>query len=292
MLFNIVLVGSTTERLAALDDTLRPLFFGLRAAGHGVVSFGRGFEPRPAINIVVADDLDGADRGPASRARAEAGSTACIGLLCPDDVDGTLAGSRGAELRQLVKAVDFVWTCGPAAAVHERQAVISFGFDPALIGSRIEREPARRDGGVIFYGEEGSRPTLLADRLTAGGASALFARASHFPDYIVGDLLGRAGVAAVVRRDARDRTPPAMRIAKAICNGATVVAESGAADLSLAPYLTECAYDDIPARCLALLHDGAARRGVETLERYRRETNMADALTAAVRVAEQAGKGR
>jgi hypothetical protein len=299
VLFNFVLVGTTTERLAALDDTLRPLFFGLRALGHRVMSVGRSVEAPPAINLVVTDDFEGGGGGVAARARTEGGPAACIGLLCPDDIDGLAAHPQhGEALRRIVKTVDFVWSGAPTAALAgmispERQAVVPFGFDPALLGSRLEREPARRDGGIIVYGEEGTRPTELTERLVKAGVPALFARASHFPDYIVSDLLGRAGLAVVVRRDARDRLPPAMRIAKAICNGAAVVTEAGAPDeLSLAPYVTECAYDDIPARCVALLRDGAVARGLDALERYRRDTSMADGLAPAVRVAALAGGGR
>jgi hypothetical protein len=284
MLFNFVIVGSTAERLAALDDTLRPIFFGLRALGHRVMSVGRNFEPRPAVNIIVADD--GAGSSIAARARAEGGKAACIGLLCPDEPT--------VEDARVAKTADFIWTCSPAAAIApERQAVISFGFDPAMLGTRLEREPVRRDGGVIVYGEEGERSTLAEQALTKAGTPVLFARASHFPDYIVSDLLGRAALAVVVRRDADDRTPPSMRIAKALCHGALVVAEASApGDLSLAPYVTECAFDEIPARCLSLLKEGPVPRGLDALERYRRETSMAKGLEAAVRVAQAAAGGR
>lgn len=290
MFFNFVIVGSTTERLAALDDTLRPLFFGLRTLGYRVMSVGRRFEARPAVNIVIAADPESGEGGVAARARADGGQRVCIGLLCPDEP--TAADTAVA------RTLDFVWSCAPAAAfagvmAAERQAVVPFGFDPALLGPRLERDPARRDGGIVIYGEEGARSARLAERLTKAGVPALFARASHFPDYIVSDLLGRAALAVIVRRGDADRTPPAMRIAKALCNGAAVVTEPSApGDLSLAPYVTQAPYEDIPLRCLSLLREGSARSGLEVLARYQRETSMAEGLAAAVRVAALAAEGR
>ena len=111
MLFNFVIAGTPTERLAALDDALRPLFFGLRAAGHRVVAVGQRFEKRPVVNLVVAD-------GPiAARARHEAGPGACLGLLCVDPVT--------PAVRQLAQSFDFIWGCAPTAAFTDPCAVMT-----------------------------------------------------------------------------------------------------------------------------------------------------------------------
>lgn len=271
MWFNFVIAGTPTERLAALDDALRPLFFGLRAAGHRVVAVGQGFEPRPAVNMVVAER--GGGRA-AVGARRAAGPRACLGLFCVEEF--------APEMRAVADTFDFIWTCAPAAMfAPERHAVVPFGFHPASLGPKLERDPARREAGIILYGEEGARPAALADRLSQAGLPTLFVRAGHFPDYIVCDLLSRAALAVVPRHEATDRTPPAMRIAKAIANGALVLTETGL-PADLAAYAECCDYDAMPARCAALLRDNPAQRGLGALERYQRETSMEAGLAPAL----------
>ena len=276
MLVNFVLAGTPAERLAVLDDALRPLFFGLRAAGHRVVAFGQRFEPRPAINLVVAEPGDGI----AARARGEAGPGPCIGLICVEEAT--------AEIQRFAGAFDFVWNCAPTDRLAaERHAMVPFGFHPALLGPRLERDPARREAGIVLYGDEGPRPAQLAERLTQAGLPALFVRSGHFPDYIVCDLLSRAALAVVVRHEAGDRAPPAMRIAKAIANGVSVLTEARSPS-ELAPYVEVCDYEAMAARCAALLRENLAQRGLDTLERFRRETNMADGLAPALALAARA----
>lgn len=271
MLFNFVIAGTPTERLAALDDALRPIFFGLREAGHRVIAVGQRFEKRPVVNLVVAD-------GPiAAGAREQAGPDVCLGLICVDAVT--------PEVQRLAAAFDFVWTCAPTTAFAAgRHALVPYGFHPALIGPKLERDAARREAGIILYGEEGPRPAALAERLTQAKLPALFVRGGHFPDYIVCDLLSRAALVVVARHKAGDPAPPAMRIVKAIVNGAAVLAEASP-PTGLAPYVEACTYDAIPARCAALLRDNPAQRGLEALERFKRETSMAAGLDAALLVA-------
>lgn len=257
----------------ALDDSLRPLFFGLRAAGHRVVAVGQRFEERPVVNLVLAEEGGGF----AARAREEAGPDSCIGLVCVNEMK--------PELQRIAETVDFTWTCAPTAmSPPVRHAMVSFGFHPALLGPKLEREPLRRETGVVVYGEQGARPAALADRLTQAGLPVFFLRAGHFPDYIVCDLLSRAALVVVVRREAGDRAPPSMRIAKAIANGAAVLAEAGPS-ADVAPYVETCAYDAMSARCTVLLRENLAQRGIETLERFRRETSMADGVAAALALA-------
>jgi len=276
VLFNFVIAGTPTERLAALDDALRPLFFGLRAAGHRVVAVGQRFEPRPAVNLVVAERGGG---GPAARARQEAGPDACLGLLCVEE--------PGPDLQAVADTFDFIWTCAPTSMfAAERHSVVPFGFHPALLGPKLEPDPARREAGIIVYGEEGPRPASLTDRLTQAGLPALFVRGGHFPDYIVCDLLSRASLAVVVRHESRDRASPAMRIAKAIGNGAAVLSESPPAEL--APYVEACDYDALPARGAALLRDNPVARGLGALDRFRRETSMEAGLEPALALAARA----
>jgi len=277
VLFNFVIAGTAAERLAALDDALRPLFFGLRATGHRVVAVGQRYEARPVVNLVIAERGGG---GMAARARQEAGAGPCLGLLCVEE--------PGQELRAVADAFDFAWTCVETSMfATERHALVPFGFHPALLGPKLERDPNRREAGIVLYGEEGPRPAALADRLTQSGLPALFARAGHFPDYIVCDLLSRAALAVVVRHDAGERAPPAMRIAKAIVNGAAVLAETGVA-ADFVPYVETCGYDAMLERCAALLRMNAPQRGLEALERFRRETSMAAGLAPALAVAARA----
>ncbi len=277
MLFNFVLAGTPAERLAVLDDALRPLFFGLRAAGHRVVAFGQRFEKRPAINLVVAERAGG---GIAGRARGEAGSGSCIGLICVEETT--------PEIQRLAGSVDFAWSCAPTDKLPaERHAVVPFGFHPALLGPRLERDPARREAGIVLYGDEGPRPAQLAERLTQAGLPALFVRSGHFPDYIACDLLSRAALTVVVRHEAGDRSPPALRIAKAIANGTAVLTETGSPP-ELAPFVEACDYEAMAARCMTLLRENLAQRGLEALERFRRGTSMADGLAPALALAARA----
>lgn len=294
MLFNFIIVNADAARLMTLEDTLRPLIWGLREAGHRVVAFGRRFEALPAINLIVQGTTIESFRQVRARAANDAGADACIGLLCPDDVSPD--AEREALLRQSLDQVRFIWTGTPTPmaddpALRVRIALIEFGFHPALAGPQAVPD-ARREVGVVLYGRETPYRASLAARLTEAIPRQLFVRPGHFPDYIVSDLLSRAALVVVTRGDETEAMVPQARIAKALCNSTAVVSEAGPVASPLAPYATQCPYAEIVARCKALVGaEGRAMAGAQSLARFRQERAMAKGIEAAVAAALAAAGG-
>lgn len=277
MIFNFLLGGLSSARLMALEDVVRPLVWGLRGAGHRAIAFGRRFEAAPALNLLPDDAVAGLP-DTLVRARNEAGSDVRIGLICPEGLDA--ARRRAAETVHVTwsgTSIDGGGGDGPALAS------IRFGFHPALLGHEALPE-ARREVGVVLYGEDSPRRAALAAQLEQALPRFLFLRPGHFPDFIVADLLSRA-TTVVVTRDAAHRLSLApQRILKALCNGTGVLAEAeGLAGLSLAPLVASCAHDKIVERCRAGEPPGGfAAGGAAALARLRTETSMADGLREAL----------
>lgn len=296
MLFNFVLAGITARRLGELDDMLRPLTYGLRAAGHRAVAFGRIFLPPPAINLIVNHANFTQPDAVRARARSEGGEDVRIGLLCAEDVDGMAARPElWAPLQDLARVADFIWTSAPTAAFGDalpasRVGVLGYGFQAELLGPRFLPQELR-SAGVIVYGEETPRRAELAERLTAAKLPVYFVRPGYFPDYLVTDLLSRAALAVITRNHPLDRAPVVPRLLKAICNGAAVLAEVGpAGGFALSACGSLAPYDDLVERCRAALGrgDGAAA-GKAALDGLRASGSMAAALAPAITVAARGG---
>jgi hypothetical protein len=284
--FNFVLANHAPARLQELDDVLRPIFFGLRAAGHRVTAAGRRFQAAPAVNIVT-DDLTPM---PAAQLVAEARSAWGDGLRF-----GVLAVSASPPA-EVLHAASFAWTLAANPAIDAsvppaRRAVIGYGFAGALQGPRLIADPGQRDLDVAVYGAAGERLDRVMAGLSAAGLGAFAVRAGALPDYLVTDLLSRAKVVVAVD-NSRDSQAQAPRVLKAICNGVLVIAErpAGAAD----PFwsLVEDAREpDLPAACRRLIAAGDyAARGLAALERLRQTCPMRDALAEAVACAAAAGR--
>jgi hypothetical protein len=290
MIFNFALTNHRAAELQALDDILRPLFFGLRAAGHRVVAGARKFERLPAINLMVEDFGDPAVAREIDAARTAWGQELRLGVLFPLDV-GALAPERRDGLRAVSRAIDFAWTLAPSVlppdlVTPERTAVVRYGFDEKLIGPRLISDRAGRDVDVVVYGPNSSRLDAVVARLAAARLSYFPVRAGTFPDYILADLLSRAKVVAVIGGSAGLDAALGPRALKAVCNGALVVADQGSMPETLAGLLVTCAHDDIPVTCGRIVAEGRfAERGLETLERLRGLPGMRDGLAAAVAVA-------
>lgn len=285
MQFNVVLANHRSAALQGLDDVLRPVFAGLRAAGHRVVVPARQFQKRPVVNLVVGDFSDAAFAQSIRRTRASWGDEFVIGAVYPRGPDGPETSPA---------PVDFAWTLAanllpPGLLPADRVAVLGYGFEESLIGPRLIADAAARDLDVVVYGPEHPRVTALVRGLEAAKLGAFLLRPGTLPDYLVTDLLSRGKVVAVA---GDGRLAPATlrpRIAKAICNGVLVIAEPGSADEALAGAVVECALDDMPARCQAIVAGGdAATRGLQALERFKR-VPMQGALAAALAVAPLAG---
>ena len=297
MLFNFVLAGAGTMRLMELEDTLSPVVWGLRGAGHSVIAFARQFAPAPAVNLIVNGGLPEEVGVILAHAREQAGADVCVGLLCPDDLTGTGALAEAALLHA-AEAVRFVWICAPTAQFDgilaaSRLALVRFGFHPALEGAKPVME-ARRTVGAVLYGDDTPYRAALAERLSQTAPQSFFVRPGHFPDYIVTDLLSRAALVVVTRSSDTDgQAPPAARIVKAICNSVEVVVEAGPGfEAPLAAYTTPWPYDEIASRCRAAMQAGGrAEAGARGLSRFRAETSMMQGLEEAIVVAAKAVGG-
>lgn len=288
MLFSFALGGTDAKQLALLEDALRPLFYGLRRAGHRVISFAHGLAPPPAVNILVEHEAADIGRRVAEGRQEIPGVR--IGIVCPDGLEGVTANAeRWTALRGAAVVADFIWVSTDAApvasiAAPDRLAAIDYGFDPIMLGRRLVPEPARRDVDLVIYGVKTEHRVAIAERLKAADLLPFVVEPGRFPDYLVSDLLSRAKVVLVTRDSEAERAPSAARLAKAICNGAAVIAEaprSGACPL--AGYVTVCAPDDFPGRCCELIAEGRfVEHGLERFERFRAETSMAANLAAAL----------
>lgn len=288
MLFSFALGGTDAMRLALLEDALRPLFYGLRRAGHRVISFAHGLAPPPTVNVLI--EHEGADiGGRAARGRREIPGVQ-IGIVCPDDLEGVKANAeRWSALCDAAAAADFIWVLADAAplagiAVPDRLAAINHGFDPIMLGRRLVPEPARRDIDLIIYGAKTEYRVAIAERLKAADLLPFVVEPGRFPDYLASDLLSRAKLVLVSRDGEAERAPPAVRLAKAICNGAAVIAEAPrSGPCPLAGYVTVCAPDDFPGRCRELLAEGRfVEHGLERFQQFRAETSMTANLAAAL----------
>ena len=286
MQFNFILTNHRAAELQALDDILRPLFFGLRAAGHRVVAGIRQFGGPPVINVMVEDFSDPAVGQEIAAARAAGGPGFRLGVLCPHDIRG-LAPARGDGLRAVRPALDFAWTLAPLDLVApERTAVVQYGFHDSLLGPRLISDPAGRDLDVVVYGPNSPRLDALVEKLAAAQLRHFPVRAGTFPDYIVTDLLSRAKTVAVVGGVPGADAALGPRALKSICNGALVVAEEGSIAGALAGLLVPFPYDGIAAACRRIAAEGRfVERGLETLERLRELPGMRAGVEAAAAVA-------
>jgi hypothetical protein len=172
MHFNFVLTNHGAAALQTLDDILRPLFFGLRAAGHRVTAPLRQFGGPPEVNIVVEDFGDLAFVQTVHGARAAAGGLR-LGMLCPLAFGAPdMTPVRRDALNSILPAVDFAWILAPGALPPgalspDRVAVLRYGFDESLVGPRLISDAARRDLDVVVYGPGGARFDAAVARLAA-----------------------------------------------------------------------------------------------------------------------------
>jgi hypothetical protein len=291
MQFNFVLTNHRAAELQALDDILRPLFFGLRAAGHRVVAGARRFGEPPAINVMVEDFSEPAAAQEIGAARAAWGAAFRLGVLCPDDLRG-LPPARREALRAVLPALDFAWALAPSGLppdviAPDRVAVVRYGFHDGLVGSRLIAEAARRDLDVVVYGPNSPRLDVLVQQLAAAQMSHFPVRAGTFPDYIVTDLLSRAKSVAVVGGTTGAEAALGPRALKSICNGALVIAEEGSIPDALAGLLETCPAGGIAAACGRVVTEGRfVERGLDALDRLRRLPGMRDGVAAAAAVAQ------
>ena len=292
MQFNFVLTNHRAPALQALDDILRPLFLGLRAAGHRVIAGALQFRKAPVVNIVVEDFSDPAFVRTLYDARAAWKDDFLLGGVFPFVVDGTgVDEARRAGLRAAVGALDFAWTLAPGVPAAgtfppERIAVVEYGFQESLVGPRLISDPAARDLDVVIYGQTGPRLDALAAKLAAGRRSHFAVRAGLLPDYIVADLISRAKVVVAVGGPPVAEATLGPRVLKAICNGSLAIAETGGVSGFLSELVPSSAYDAISSLCDETIREGRfVERGLASLERIRRLPLMREALASALALA-------
>jgi hypothetical protein len=298
MQFSFVLTNHRPAALQALDDVLRPLFAGLRATGHRVVTPVPQFQKRPVVNVVVEDFSDPAFTGLIQGTRSAWGDDFILGVLCAFGSDGPeTPPARRDGLRAMLPLADFAWTLAPdqlppGLLPPDRTALLGSGYHQSLAGPRLIADATARDIDVVVYGPEHDRLAALVRSLDVAKLGSFVLRPGVLPDYLVTDLLSRGKTVAVI---GDGRTSPGLlrpRIVKAICNGALVLAEPGSADEGLAGTFAECPLNDMPAQCHTIVASGhAARRGLQALERLKL-ASMQDALAAALAVSPLAmGRG-
>jgi hypothetical protein len=286
MRFNLVLADQPTDRLQEFEDFVRPLLFGLRAAGHPVAASSRGCKPAPDINLAVDALLDGATVE--SMRNPPPGAKLVFGVLCTTALQ-TLAGDRRDFVHAALGFSDFIWAVEGLAVPPDlgepaKVAPLAYGFDERLLGTRLIADPALRDIDVVIYGPECARTNALAMQVERLGLSQFSARPGALPDYLASDLLSRGKVAIVVG-DGSAGPSLVPRVLKAICNGATVVTEGGLAGSDrFGDGVVELPDDEMPGRCAAMIRDGGyVERGQRGLARLRAGISMGDAVGAAMR---------
>ncbi len=158
------------------------------------------------------------------------------------------------------------------------------GFAPAL--ARITPAPVQ-DIDVLFYGSLNERRSALLDRLRAQGLAVthLFNVYGAERD----ETIARAKLVLNVHFY-EAAVFESVRVTFLLANGACVVSEGRTDDPDLLPLLgglEVCAYDDLAARCLALLSDEGARETLaargRTLIGARRQSDLLAALVAPAR---------
>src|SRR5258708_19180288 len=286
MRFNLLLADQSTDRLQELEDVLRPLLFGLRAAGHTVCPGAQECKPPPMVNLAIEGFCD-LDADAIARARSKAGIL--FGVLCPTPPDAPPPARRDS-LGTLPAVSDFAWTVEgialPPDLVDPRQgASLGYGFDEPLVGPHLITHPALRDLDVVIYGPEGARTDALAARVVAMGLQPFSVRPGALPDYLSTHLLSRAKVVVVID----ERLPPTgltPRVLKAIYNGAAVVTEPGATTADRFGHaVAYAAYDDLPAPRPAVVVEGRyVGLGLTALDRLRTGVSMGDCAAAALRL--------
>lgn len=288
MHFNVVLINHRPAALQVLDDVLRPLLFGLRAAGHRVTAPARRLERAPVVNLVVEDFSDPTFAALLRDQRKDWAGDLVLGAICPLTIEAPEMNEvRRTALRAVLPAVDFAWTLAPGVLPPdligpERVAMLGYGFHDRLVGPRLIADAAARDIDVVLYSPDHDRLNDVVQRLGAAKLGHFVLRPGVLPDYLATDILSRGKVAVVIgdrRSPARGLLP---RILKAVCNGVLVVAEPGSAEAPLGDDVVECPYEEITAQCRAIINGGHyAGRGLGALERLKARS-MADALGPAL----------
>jgi len=287
MRFNLVLANQSASRLQELEDMLRPLLVGLRAAGHSVVAGAHDYKMAPVINLIVEDFTDAGFVSALTQAREQTGGAFRFGVICPVN-PAALSAERRAGLRSLLPSSDFVLTLagieiGPEFCPSGRVVPLTYGFDEKLVGPRLITDPGLRDIDVVIYSPACDRVNHLGERLAKANIGHLTVRPGAMPDYLVTDLLSRAKVVAVIDdQPATGALGP--RIVKAVCNGALVVTEPPTpAGEWHAGALIHSLYDDIPAQCRTLVAEGQyAKLGLDALDRFRSGVSMRECITNAL----------
>src|SRR5258708_1250561 len=195
MRFNLLLADQSTDRLQELEDVLRPLLFGLRAAGHTVCPGAKeGRRPR-RVNL-GSEGFGDPDADAIARARSKAGIL--FGVLCPTPPDA-LPPARRDSLGALLAVSDFAWTVEGIALPPDlfdprHVASLVYAFDERRAGRHLLTHPALRDLDVVIYGPEGARTDAPAARGGASGLQRLRGRPGALPGCLASDLPSPAKV--------------------------------------------------------------------------------------------------
>jgi hypothetical protein len=297
VIFNFAYANLPIEELRGLPDLVQPVVDGLVENGHHVMRFSPGVRPPPVVNIFIEEFGDDRFVEDLLRMRAEHGVV--FGILCAEDIeDGTVMAAestprRGANLRRLLAAADFVWTVVPQVAALEaagaagKTALLRFGFSERALNPYLVSEPRLRGLDVVLYGGESPYRLGLIAELERRSIGCLRTGRLVFPSYLTADLLSRAKVVLDLGRRPGRRFESPTRLSRALHNGAVVVSEqlSGGSAPDLQRYAAPCAYEAMADQCQRIIQSGIfAELGLAALAKFRQETSMRDNMAAALRL--------
>jgi len=298
MIFNFYLAHHSKNALNVIGDGLEPVYRGLEALGHDVVGFATGLLPAPAVNVFPEFFEDDSFVNNLLAAKQAQGSQFPLGLLCTEDLDGTLAVAdtdrerRWANLRRLLPAADFVWATLPlletleAAGAVAKVARVDYGWvDGCVPAAPAIDQPSLRDMDVYFYGSDTPYRNAVADELRRQGLAVFLGRQEFFPSYAADDVCRRAKLVLVMRAEASDRFLPLAGIVKALHFGTAVLAER--VDSGLSAYTQEADVAGLAQRAAEIIRGGGfVELGRETQARFRAGTSMRDNLARALSLPE------
>lgn len=297
MIFNFAYANLPLEELRGLPDLVQPVVDGLVENGHHVMRFSPGVRPPPVVNVFVEEFGDDRFAGDLLKMKAEHGVV--FGILCAEDIEdeAVMAADslprRGANLRRLLGAADFVWTVVPQVAALEaagaagKTALLRFGFSERAVNPYLVPEPGLRGLDVVLYGGESPYRLGLVAELERRSIGCLRTGRLVFPSYLTADLLSRAKVVLDLGRRPGRRFESPTRLSRALHNGAVVVSEqlSGGTAPDLQRYAAPCAYEAMADQCQRIIQSGIfAELGLAALAKFRQETSMRANMAGALRL--------
>ncbi len=296
MIFNFYLAHHSKNALNVIGDGLDPIYRGLEALGHDVVGFATGLQAAPSVNVFPEFFEGDSFVNSLLAAKAAQGAQFPLGLLCTEDLGGSLAVSdsdqprRQTNLRRLLPMADFVWTTLPLVPAYEavsgpgKVVQLDYGWaEDCKPAAPPITNPQLRDMDVYFYGSDTPYRNAVADELRRQGLSVFIGRQEFFPSYAADDVCRRTKVILAMRADATDRFLAPAGIVKGLHFGIAVVAERVEGLSSLYDYTQAAEPASLAQRVVEVIRSGRfVELGLEAQSRFRAAPSMRDCLARAL----------